>query len=363
MSACRRAMWVTSLFAMMLLLSAGCGGRSRSKPEPKLAAEARRETQIQPQIADTSRTTEAGIPLRDAPDVHDRVIAVVNSDVITLSEFQEALAFYLYESKATVKPEEMGALKERLLNRMIERRVQLQEAKREEITVDEAEINEQLVDVMKRFNVKTEAELKKVIEPRGVRLAGVKKRLRERLMVQKVIQRKVRLRVSVTEGEIEKYFLENRDKLETGLAYRARHILLAPESPKDDAAWEAARGRADAVWAKVRDDEEFAELAKRYSDDPTAQDGGNLGVLKQGEITPQLEGQILRLRPGEVTAPFRSTLGFHVFKLEWRESLSGEALKQAKRQIRDILLRQKYAARLEAWLSEIKKRAIIEVRL
>ena len=86
-------------------------------------------------------------------------------------------------------------------------------------------------------------------------------------------------------------------------------------------------------------------------------------MLKQGELALDFEGQILRLRPGEASAPYRSKLGFHIFKLEWKESLSGEALAQAKRQIREILFRQKYAVRLAAWLDEIRKRAIIDVLL
>ena len=113
----------------------------------------------------------------------------------------------------------------------------------------------------------------------------------------------------------------------------------------------------------MRAGEDFVELAQRNSDDSTAKDGGDLGVLKQGELAPEVERQVLRMRPGEASAPFRSRLGFHIFKLEWRDGLAGEALAQAKQQIRDILFRQKYAARLEAWLAEIRKRAIVEIRM
>lgn len=364
MSSHRAISPVAFLLLVLLLLSGGCGWLSREKPVPPgPISEAIREAQSKAPAAPAPPSTPVPPGRPAAPDVLDRVIAVVNNDAITLSELQDTLGYYLYESKQTVKPEQEEELKEQLLGRMIESRLQLQEANREQVTVDEAEVTEQMAEVMKRSNAKTQEEFEQIVKAQGLTLEGVKKRVRDQVMIQKVIQRKVQLRVSVTEEEIEGYFRENREKLETGLSYHARHILIAPTPPGEEAAWEAARAQAEEVWGKVRAGEDFAELARRYSQDPTAGEGGDLGVLKQGELATDLEGQILRLRPGEASAPYRSKLGFHIFKLEWKEGLSGEALAQAKRQIRDILFRQKYAVRLAAWLEEIKKRAIIEIRL
>ena len=91
--------------------------------------------------------------------------------------------------------------------------------------------------------------------------------------------------------------------------------------------------------------------------------GGDLGTLKRGELAQDVETQILALQPGEISKPYRSQLGYHVFRLESKEGLEGEALVRAQAQIREILFREKYEARLDAWLKELKQRAIIEVRL
>jgi peptidyl-prolyl cis-trans isomerase SurA len=104
-------------------------------------------------------------------------------------------------------------------------------------------------------------------------------------------------------------------------------------------------------------------LATKHSRDATAKDGGDLGTLKRGELAQEIETAILALAPGQVSAPFRSSLGWHVFKLESKEVLEGAALARARQQIRDILFREKYEARFDNWLKEIKQRAIIEVRL
>lgn len=364
MSARRRAFSVPLLLLLEALIFGGCGWFSREQPVPSgPISEVVREAQSKGQAAEVPAWKAWPVGPPDAPDVVDRVIVVVNNDAITLSELQEGLAYYLYETKQTVKPEQEEELKRQILRRLIDNRLQLQEANREQITAEDQEVNEQLADLMKRYEAKTPEEFEKLVTAQGLTLAGIKKQLREQVMIQKVIQRKVQFRVSVTEQEVENYLAENREKLETGLSYHARHILIEPDPPRDEAAWKAASERAEEVWAEVRAGEDFQELARRYSQDSAAKDGGDLGMLKLGELAQGLEAQILRLRPGEASAPYRSELGFHIFKLEWRESLSGDALVQAKRQIRDILFRQKYAARLQAWLEEIKKRAIIDIRL
>lgn len=292
----------------------------------------------------------------------DRIVAVVNNEAITLTDLLDRVAYFLYETQQVVPRSEEQALKQRVLQRMVEARLQLQEARREGITVSEGEVTERLARVMERLGFKTEEELGRLVETQGLTMEAVRKRFREQIMIQKVTARKVALRVSVTEPEIERYLQENREKLEVGLGFQARHILIAPSTPATESAWEAARAVADEVWALIKDGRDFAQLAMKYSQDPSAQEGGDLGVLKQGELAPEIEARVIRLEPGGVTAPFRTELGYHLFKLEWKDRLTGEALEQTKRQIREILFRQKYEARLREWLEEIKRRAVVEIR-
>ena len=193
-------------------------------------------------------------------------------------------------------------------------------------------------------------------------LESVKRRLRDGLKVSKLIRRKVTLRVSVTEDEVARYLEENRAKLETSLSYHARHILITPDPPTD-AGWEAARIKAEMLRAQLSDGADFIELARQHSRDASAKDGGDLGTLKRGELSQDVEAAILALRPGEMSKPFRSALGYHVFRLESKEGLEGEGLARIRQQIRVILFREKFETRQEAWLKEIKQRAIIEVRM
>ncbi len=296
-----------------------------------------------------------------AETIADRIVAVVNNDAITLAELQESIAMFRQENKQQVSAsdEELGR---QFLTRMIDSRLQLQEAERDKIVVDDIELNEEVTERMKRFGAKTTEEFEALVRAQGLTMEAVKKRLRDTLRVSKVVRRKVTLRVSVTDPEIGRYIDKNRAKLETGLSYHARHILIVPQSDTD-AGWEAARIRADLLRAQVVDGGNFAELARQNSRDASAKDGGDLGSLHRGELSQEIEEQILRLRPGEVSAPYRSQLGYHVFRLESKESLDGETLQRVRQQVREILFREKYEARMQAWIEEIKRRAIIEVRM
>lgn len=333
-------------------------GLGKKKGEPKGPPVAAAPREAEPPRAE--RPAEPRPPASLDASVTDRVIAVVNNDAITLAELQEAIAVYRYENQQA--PEPSDELVQQFLRRMIESRLQLQEAERDKIVVDEPEVEEELAERIKKVNVKSREEFERLIKAQGLTLESVKKRMRDGIKVSRLIRRKVTARVSVTDAEIAKYLEANRQKLETGLGYHARHILLVPEGT-DAEAWEAARIKAELLRTQLRQGADFVELARQHSKDASAKDGGDLGTLKRGELAQDVESQILALQPGEVSRPYRSQLGYHVFRLESKEGLEGEALVRAQAQIREILFREKYEARLDAWLKELKQRAIIEVRL
>ncbi len=359
----RRARWAASLLILVPFLE-GCSIPSwvplvgKSKPPVAQAPTPAPKQATAPLIS--AGTAD---PV-DQENVLDRVICVVNNDAITLFELDEAEAYYLYETKeARPAPDARAALRDRLLQRMVDNRLQLQQAERERIGVDEVEMNEQLADIMKKMNVKTELELEQAVRRQGVTLESIKKRIRDQMMVDRVRRRRVNLRVTVTEGEIDRYVQQNREKLETGLTFTARHILFLPDPNRGEDGWGEAQRRAGDVYEKILAGGDFADLAREYSQDGSGKDGGSLGVLKRGELAPEIEKAILDLSAGETSSPFRSQVGFHLFKVDAKEALTGDGLTQARNQIRDILLREKLQVRLKEWLDEIRQRAIIDMRL
>ena len=341
------------LLAMVVTVS-GCGFFAK---RPKPAVMAPPPAEVSQPARPVVRETAPAI-LDD--NIADRVVAVVNNDAITLSELQEGLAIVKHETKQSSTNE--TELAGQILGKLIDSRLQLQEAARENVTVEESEVTEELTDRMKKLGSPSLEEFEKLVRSQGLTMESIRKRIRDTLRVTRVIRRKVALRVSVTETEIDQYLDQNRQKLETGLSYHARHVLIVPEGTSP-AAWEAARLRAGIIRQRLLEGADFAELARQNSGDATAKDGGDLGTLKRGELDQEIEAQIVKMLPGEISQPYRSPLGYHVFRLEAIETLQGDGLVRVRQQIRDILFREKYEARFDAWLKEIKDRAIIEVRM
>ena len=348
--------------AFVTLALAGCSipqwmliGEKPTPDEPPKAAPATSAVPVRLSTAGTTAT---------APDerVTDRVLAIVNNDAITLSELQEAIAVYRYENRDRTT-ENSDQLIQQFLTRMIDSRLQIQEAEREKIVIEEAEIDEELADRIKKMNLKGREEFEAALKAQGIPMAAVRKRVADELRRGRIVSRKVRLRISVTEQEVSQYLEANRAKLETGLSYHAAHILIVPETGPEDAAWENARIKADLIRADLQQGADFAELARQHSRDASGRDGGDLGTLKRGELAQDIEAKILSLSPGQISLPYRSALGYHVFRLESKETLEGEGLGRVRAQIREILFREKFDTRLDAWLKEIKQRAVIDVRL
>lgn len=340
---------------LLLALLAGCGFFSRTPPAGPLP--------LPPEPAQARATPRPAPAAEDAGVVVDRVVAVVNQDVITLSELQEAVALFLQQNQEKPpSPAEQPELERKILERLVDHQLQVQEALREKIEVGDDELKDAVEEFVSR-SAMDRPQLEAQLTRQGISWETLRRELREQLLVRKVVRRRVHGRISVTDGEVVAYFRENREKFETGLKFRVRHLAILATPPDSDAAWAEAREKIEGLAAELRAGADFTELARQYSQDPSAKAGGDLGELARGELQPLFEEAILKLQVGEVTPPIRSASGFHLFKLEAREELSSQAEAQIRQQIRELLFRRKYQERLDAWLRELRERALISLRL
>jgi peptidyl-prolyl cis-trans isomerase SurA len=299
----------------------------------------------------------------DQPIV-DRVVAVVNEDVIMMSELQEAIVLYLRETKEAAPPPgpERDQLAQKVLTRMINHRLQVQEARKEKIDVTDDEVQTVMDDFVKR-NGGDREKIGAQLKVQGMTWEQVRREMRESLLAQKIRGRRIGRRATVTDAEVEAYVTENRPKLERDLKYHPRHIAVLAQPPDAQAGWDRALAVVQTIQARLRDGSDFAELAREFSSDGTAAGGGDLGWLRRGELAAGFEEPILRLAKGAVTEPIKSDLGYHLFRLDDREELTPEMVNQLRQQARDILVQKKMQDRFDEWLQGLRQRALIAERL
>ena len=295
-------------------------------------------------------------PIRDKEVVIDRVVAVVNGDAIMMSDLQEALALSRRDGRSLPEGPD---LERTVLNRLVDHRLQVQEAKREKIEVTDDEMRTVLEDFVKR-NGGDREKIESQFPSLGVTWETLRRELRDQLLAQRVRSRRVVRRATVTETEVDAYLAQNRDKFDAGLKYHAFHIAVMAEPTTSSAAWESAKREIESIAAALAGGGDFAELARSRGKDPA---GGDLGWLARGELDPAFERPLLALQKGQITDPIESGPGYHLFKLEDREELTAERLTEARQQVRDLLLQKKGQDRFDEWLEGLRRRALIAIRL
>lgn len=307
---------------------------------------------------------KAGEPpaVRDGQAVVDRVVAVVNDDVIMMSELQEAVLIYQRETK-TPPPAgtELEELQRTVLARMVDHRLQVQEARREKIEVSEDDLRTTLDDFVRR-NGGDRAQIEVQLRQQGLTWEALRRELRDQMLAQRIRSRRVTRRAAVTEAEVDAYMAENRTKLEAGLKYHARHIVVQAEPPDQPAAWERAKTEIAAILVRLREGADFAALARERAKDGSPGES-DLGWLARGELEPAFEEPILRLTKGAVTSSIKAATGYHLFRLEDREELTPLMVAEARQQARDVLLQRKAQERFDEWLEGLRRRALIAIRL
>jgi peptidyl-prolyl cis-trans isomerase SurA len=295
-------------------------------------------------------------PIKDSQAVIDRVVAVVNGDVIMMSELQEAIVLSRRDGRSVPDGAE---LERTMLNRLVDHRLQVQEAKRDKVEVTDDELRAAVDDMVKR-NGGDREKFEAQLQVQGVTWEALRREMREQLLAQRVRSRRVVRRSTVTESEVDQYLTQNRDKFEAGLKYHAFHMAITVEATSSPGAWEQAKQEIEGITVALAGGADFAELARTRAKDST---GGDLGWLARGELDPAFERPLLALQKGQVTAPIRSGAAYHLLKLDDREELTAERLADARQQVRDLLLQKKAQERFDEWLEGLRRRALIAIRL
>ncbi|HSG76561.1 MAG TPA: peptidylprolyl isomerase [Burkholderiales bacterium] len=279
----------------------------------------------------------AAAAARDAVLV-DRVVAVVNKDVITLTELAQRTERAAAElRRQRIAAPERGVLQRQVLERLVLDKAQLQLAESTGLRVDELQLD-RAVQRVAQNNGMALAEFRRVLERDGIDFEEFRAELRQQILLARLRDREVEDRVQVSEAEIDAFLEDNKAGLADAVEYDAAHILVrVPEqaSPEQVA---QARARAARVREEARAGADFARLAASHSDAGDALQGGALGWRTPGRL-PELFAEALRdMQPGTVSELLRSPAGFHVVKLLGRRG-AGAAAAVTQTRARHILVK------------------------
>lgn len=245
----------------------------------------------------------------------DRIVAVVNEDVIAASELNSKvreLEIQIREKGNSVPPIEI--MQAKVLERMIAKRLQLQTAKRLGLTVDDTTLTKAIANIARRNEI-TLLQLKEALEADGISFNLFREQLREDILINRLKQKEVINRIVITEQDVRNFLALETGSSRQRSAVHLLHILIAtPEgaAPEDV---QAAKQKAEQLLMEIRDGADFSDIAIRESDGQQALDGGDLGWIETSRI-PTLFTQVVdEMEPGNISEPIRNASGFHIIKL------------------------------------------------
>jgi len=295
------------------------------------------------------------IPPALSAETLDRIVAVVDSDIITLVQLNKETEKYRkniesYENSEIKKKALMDELNKKMLESLIDQSLTQQEAKKYNIDVSEMDIDGAVENVKRVKSLSNEA-LKKALEQEGLTFKEYRETIKKQILQARLINFAVKSKVVVTDAEIKKHYDANAEKYAVNRKYHLKNILMND------------RTQIDEVKSRLDNKEDFSDLAKKYSMASNASDGGDLGVFDITSFSAGIKDSIALLKKGEHTGVIQTAQGFQIFYAEDIEQGSTKTLEQARDEIHEALYQEQVKEKFETWLESLKKKAHIKILL
>jgi peptidyl-prolyl cis-trans isomerase SurA len=300
--------------------------------------------------------------------VVEEIIARVNNDVVTTSDYQKAdqqLRDEIQHDCTGCGPDKIEAeykdQSKDLLRGLIDQSLLVQRAKDMGISV-ETEVVKRLDQVRAQNNIATIDDLEKEVEKSGLAWEDYKTQIRNGLMTQEVIRKEVGQRINIGNDEVKKYYDEHPQEFTRPEQVMLSEIFLSTEgkSPEEIA---ATQRKAEDLRERVVKGAEFSEIAKRYSEGSTAKEqAGELGTFGKGELAPQLENVVFKLDKGQMTDVIQTKTGFEILKVDAHYEAGLQPLDKVETEIMNKIYMTKMTPAMRDYLAELREESYVMVK-
>lgn len=325
-----------------------------------------------------------------ADNIVDQIIARVNDQIITSSQFQRAKDSRVQELKQQFPNDwqtRWSAAEKDVLREMIDEQLLLEKGKELGIT-GETETVKQLDKMRQEMGLPTMQALEDEAKKQGISFEDYKESIRTRVVTQQVIGQEVGSKIHITNEEVKDFYNKHSQEMVGPEEITLSEILVStqpktqadkggqqqdtaakdtaekPDEQKaeDPALVAKAEAKAKFIYTQLKTGAKFDDLAKKESDGPTAAQGGPLGTFKKGELAKEFEEKTLSLKPGEFSEPIRTKQGFLILKVDAHRSAGVPPLKEVEDRIREAIYSQKLEPAARAYLAKLREQAYIEVK-
>lgn len=300
--------------------------------------------------------------------VVEEIVARVNNEIITSSELEKARASAAEDAQqdcaGKCSPEQLqvavGDRQKFALRDLIDQSLLAQRGKDMGLNV-EADVVKQLDQIRIQNNIKDMDEFEKKVTQEGLNWDDFKNNIRNKILTQQVISREVGSHITITHEESMKHYEEHKNEYEKPEQVALRAIELSTEG-KDDAQVADVKKKADDLLKRIGEGEDFAVLAKRFSDGTTAQQGGFLGVYKRGELSKSIEDKVFAMKKNQLTEVIETKQGFLILQVLERYEAGIQPFEKVENEIMDQLYSERIQPALREYLKTLREQSYVVIK-
>ena len=297
----------------------------------------------------------------------EEIVARVNNQIITLSDYQKAAAGLQQEAAQDCQncapAQVQAALTERqknLLRDMIDQQLLIERAGDMDITAD-TDLVKRLDDIRKQNNLDTMEALQKAVESQGLDWEDYKNQIKNSILTQEVISKEVGGRLDIGSDEIKQYYDAHKQDFNRPEQVALSELFLSTDGKSPEEV-EAVRTKAEDLHNRLVKGEDFSALAKRYSEGSTAQQNGDLGEFERGQLSKQLEDAVFTMDKGQFTDVIQTKTGFEILKVIDRFQAGLQPLEKVSGEISSILYKQKMDPAMRTYLADLREQSYVQVK-
>ena len=300
-----------------------------------------------------------------ASGVIDRIVAVVNEEIILLSELNVRMEPYAQRIRQQKFDQDkqrqmLFNVREEMLNRLVDEMLTDQEIKRNDIQVEEAEIDS-TIERIKAANSFTDEDLRRFLEQEQSTMAQYRDSIKEQVLRTRLVNYQVKSKIVITEEEIRAYYDSHPELYGGKIHYQLRNILMRVPEFSTDSKKQAIQEQMQRLRSQVEAGESFADLARAFSQSPAAADGGNIGEFEKETLSPQIQAALDGLIPGQATAVLDTEQGFQLCYVEAIKQSEGKPLESVKGEIHQKLFAEVVDKKFLSWLEELRNQSHIKI--
>ena len=281
------------------------------------------------------------------------VVAKVNGEDILQQDVDQIIdvfvlpQFQAQNPGAELPAEQRTQIEKNIVEQLVTERVLIQKATEDGISADEALVNERFEQAKTQRPDLSDEMLRGLLEKDN--------------MIQTLLENAVISKISVTDEEAQAYYDEQQEQFQEPEQIQASHILIQVAQDAGDEAKQTARQKIDEVLVLAKEGQDFAELAKEYSEGPSKDQGGDLGFFPKGAMVPAFEEAAFALEIDEISEVVETQFGYHIIKLVAKKEARSVPFDEVKEQLKQVVQQQKTGTEVKAWVEALKAEADVEI--